>query len=398
MTEAREPRPPLAGIRVIELARVLAGPWAGQMLADMGADVIKVENPEGGDDTRAWGPPFVEGKDGENLSAAYYHSTNRNKRSIAVDLKSEEGQEIVRRLAASADVLIENFKLGGLERYGLDYESLKAINPKLVYCSITGFGQNGPYANFAGYDYIVQGMSGFMSITGEPDGQPMKAGVAIADIFTGIYAVTAIQAALIHAMKTGEGQHIDMALLDVMAAVLANQNMNYLVSGKAPVRLGNAHPNISPYEVVPTADGHLILAVGNDGQFRRLCTILGIAAAADDERFSTNKARVANKAEVRRIVSAETAKWQKRDLLTACESNAVPAGPINSIAEMFDDPQVKARGLRIDLADTDGNSIPGVRTPIVLSKTPLRYERPSPRIGEHQDEILAELADIEGKA
>ncbi len=398
MTEAREPRPPLAGIRVIELARVLAGPWAGQMLADMGADVIKVENPEGGDDTRAWGPPFVEGKDGENLSAAYYHSTNRNKRSIAVDLKSEEGQEIIRRLATSADVLIENFKLGGLEKYGLDYESLKAINPKLVYCSITGFGQNGPYANFAGYDYIVQGMSGFMSITGEPDGQPMKAGVAIADIFTGIYAVTAIQAALIHAMKTGEGQHIDMALLDVMAAVLANQNMNYLVSGKAPVRLGNAHPNISPYEVVPTADGHLILAVGNDGQFRRLCTILGIAAAADDERFSTNKARVANKAEVRRIVSAETAKWQKRDLLTACESNAVPAGPINSIAEMFGDPQVKARGLRIDLADADGNSIPGVRTPIVLSKTPLRYERPSPRIGEHQDEILAELADIEGKA
>ncbi|MFC3164503.1 CaiB/BaiF CoA transferase family protein [Ciceribacter thiooxidans] len=398
MTEARKPRPPLAGIRVIELARVLAGPWAGQMLADMGADVIKVENPEGGDDTRAWGPPFVEGKDGENLSAAYYHSTNRNKRSIAVDLKSEEGRDIVRRLVATADVVIENFKLGGLEKYGLDYESLKAINPKLVYCSITGFGQNGPYANFAGYDYIVQGMSGFMSITGEPDGQPMKAGVAIADIFTGIYAVTAIQAALIHAMKTGEGQHVDMALLDVMAAVLANQNMNYLVSGKAPVRLGNAHPNISPYEVVPTADGHLILAVGNDGQFKRLCTILGIAAVADDERFSTNKARVANKAEVRRIVSGETAKWVKRDLLTACESNAVPAGPINSIAEMFDDPQVKARGLRIDLDDVDGNSIPGVRTPIVLSKTPLRYERPSPRIGEHQDEVLAELADIEGKA
>ncbi|RYC12062.1 CaiB/BaiF CoA transferase family protein [Ciceribacter ferrooxidans] len=398
MTEAREPRPPLAGIRVIELARVLAGPWAGQMLADMGADVIKVETPEGGDDTRAWGPPFVEGKDGENLSAAYYHSTNRNKRSIAVDFRTEEGRDIVRRLVATADVVIENFKLGGLEKYGLDYESLKAINPKLVYCSITGFGQNGPYANFAGYDYIVQGMSGFMSITGEPDGQPMKAGVAIADIFTGIYAVTAIQAALIHAMKTGEGQHVDMALLDVMAAVLANQNMNYLVSGNAPVRLGNAHPNISPYEVVPTTDGHLILAVGNDGQFRRLCTILGIAAVADDERFSTNKARVANKTEVRRIVSAETAKWMKRDLLTACESNAVPAGPINSIAEMFDDPQVKARGLRIDLADVDGNSIPGVRTPIVLSKTPLRYERPSPRIGEHQDEVLAELADIEGKA
>ncbi len=398
MTDAPSRKPPLAGIRVIELARVLAGPWAGQMLADMGADVIKVENPEGGDDTRAWGPPFVEGDNGENLSAAYYHSTNRNKRSIGVDLRSPEGQEIVRRLVATADVVIENFKVGGLKKYGLDYESLKAINPRLVYCSITGFGQNGPYAEFAGYDYIVQGMSGFMSITGEPDGQPIKAGVAIADIFTGIYAVTAIQAALIHAMKTGEGQLVDMALLDVMSAVLANQNMNYLISGKSPVRLGNAHPNISPYEVVPTADGHLILAVGNDGQFKRLCAILGIEQVAEDERFATNKARVAHKAEVRRIVSTETTKWTKRDLLTACESNAVPAGPINSIAEMFDDPQVKARGLKIDLTDADGNTIPGVRTPIVLSETPLRYERPSPRVGEHRDEILAELEEIERKA
>lgn len=398
MTEQISKQPPLKGVRVIELARVLAGPWAGQMLADLGADVIKVENPEGGDDTRAWGPPFVEGKDGENLSAAYYHSTNRNKRSIAVDFRTEEGRETVRRLVATADVVIENFKLGGLKKYGLDYDSLKALNPKLIYCSITGFGQNGPYAEFAGYDYIVQGMSGFMSITGTPDGEPMKAGVAIADIFTGIYAVTAIQAALIHTMKTGEGQFIDMALLDVMSAVLANQNMNYLISGKAPQRLGNAHPNISPYEVVPTADGHLILAVGNDGQFRRLCSILGIEAVADDERFATNKARVSNKAEVRRIVTAETVKWAKHDLLSACEENAVPAGPINSIAEMFDDPQVKARGLKIDLEDADGNSIPGVRTPIVLSQTPLSYVRPSPRVGEHQDEILAELAEIERKA
>ena len=397
MTSKPSAPAPLAGIRVIELARVLAGPWAGQMLADLGADVIKVENPEGGDDTRAWGPPFVEGADGENLSAAYYHSTNRNKRSIAVDLKTPEGQETVRRLCASADVVIENFKRGGLEKYGLDYESLKAINPKLVYCSITGFGQNGPYADFAGYDYIVQGMSGFMSITGEKDGEPMKAGVAIADIFTGIYAVTAIQAALIHVMKTGQGQFVDMALLDVMSAVLANQNMNYLISGKPPVRLGNAHPNISPYEVVPTADGHLILAVGNDGQFKRLCTILGIPAVAEDERFATNKARVANKVEVRRIVTAETAKWQKRDLLTACETNAVPAGPINSIEEMFADPQIKARGLKIDLTDDKGTVIPSVRTPIVLSETPLRYERPSPRIGEHGEDILAELAELERK-
>ncbi|MBB4272637.1 CaiB/BaiF CoA transferase family protein [Rhizobium mongolense] len=394
MTDSRK-KPPLAGIRVIELARVLAGPWAGQMLADLGADVIKVENPDGGDDTRQWGPPFVEGGDGENLSAAYYHSANRNKRSVTADLKTEEGQSLVRRLAATADVLIENFKLGGLVKYGLDYESLRKINPKLVYCSITGFGQSGPYASLAGYDYIVQGMSGFMSITGEPDRQPMKAGVAIADIFTGIYAVAAIEAALIHALKTGEGQLVDMALLDVQSAVLANQNMNYLISGRAPARLGNAHPNISPYEVVPGADGFLILAVGNDNQFRRLCTILGLDGIAGDERFSTNKARVVNRDEVRRLISTETLKWQKADLLKACEENAVPAGAINTIEEMFADPQIKARGLRIDLPDAAGNVIPGVRTPVVLSETPLRYERPGPRLGEHQEEVLVELEALE---
>lgn len=393
--QTHDRQPPLKGIRVIELARVLAGPWAGQMLADMGADVIKIENPDGGDDTRAWGPPFVESVDGDNLSAAYYHATNRGKRSITADLRTVEGCDLVRRLIATADVVIENFKRGGLVKYGLDYQSLKALNPKLIYCSITGFGQTGPYADFAGYDYIVQGMSGFMSITGEPDGQPMKAGVAVADIFTGIYSVTAIQAAIIHAMRTGQGQHIDMALLDVQSAVLANQNMNYLISGKPPVRLGNAHPNISPYEVVPTADGFLILAVGNDGQFSRLCKILGLADIATDERYATNKARVAHKADVRRIISTETLKWQKRDLLTACESNAVPAGPINSIEEMFADPQVKARGLRVDLQAADGTTIPGVRTPIVLSETPLQYERPSPRLGEHQADVLAELEEIE---
>ncbi|OWW03281.1 CoA-transferase [Rhizobium sp. R72] len=397
MTDNQPQKPPLSGIRVIELARVLAGPWAGQMLADLGADVIKVENPEGGDDTRHWGPPFVEGADGENLSAAYYHAANRGKRSITADLKREEDQELVRRLIATADVVIENFKLGGLVKYGLDYESLKKINPKLVYCSITGFGQNGPYASLAGYDYIVQGMSGFMSITGEPDGQPMKAGVAIADIFTGIYAVAAIEAALIHTQRTGEGQLVDMALLDVQSAVLANQNMNYLVSGRAPTRLGNAHPNISPYEVVPATDGYLILAVGNDGQFRRLCVILGLEGVADDPRFLTNKARVANRDELRRLVSTETLKWQKTDLLRACEADAVPAGAINTIEEMFADPQIQARGLRVDLADAKGTVIPGVRTPVVLSRTPLRYERPSPRLGEHQEEVLAELAELERK-
>ncbi|KQV28357.1 CoA-transferase [Rhizobium sp. Root1203] len=397
MTDTQLKKPPLRGIRVIELARVLAGPWAGQMLADLGADVIKVENPDGGDDTRQWGPPFVESADGGNLSAAYYHSTNRGKRSVTADLKSDEGRALVRRLVATADVVIENFKVGGLVKYGLDYESLKKINPKLIYCSITGFGQTGPYAGLAGYDYIVQGMSGFMSITGEPEGQPMKAGVAIADIFTGIYAVSAIEAALIHALKTGEGQLVDMALLDVQSAVLANQNMNYLISGRPPTRLGNAHPNISPYEVVPTADGYLILAIGNDGQFGRLCSILGLETAADDERFSTNRARVANRDEVRRLVSTETLKRQKADLLRSCEENAVPAGAINTIEEMFADPQIEARGLRIDLRDSAGTVIPGVRTPVVLSQTPLRYERPSPRLGEHQEEVLAELAELEGK-
>ncbi|MFK0330017.1 CaiB/BaiF CoA transferase family protein [Rhizobium sp. NPDC090275] len=396
MTQTQPNKAPLAGIRVIELARVLAGPWAGQMLADLGADVIKVENPDGGDDTRHWGPPFVEGADGENLSAAYYHAANRGKRSITADLRSEEGQALVRRLVATADVVIENFKLGGLVKYGLDYESLREINPKLVYCSITGFGQTGPYAGLAGYDYIVQGMSGFMSITGEPDGQPMKAGVAIADIFTGIYAVSAIEAALIHALKTGEGQLIDMALLDVQSAVLANQNMNYLISGRPPTRLGNAHPNISPYEVVPTADGYLILAIGNDGQFRRLCGILDLPGIADDERFATNKARVANRDEVRRLVSTETLKWAKADLLSACEANAVPSGAINTIEDMFNDPQIIARGLRVDLEDSAGTVIPGVRTPVVLSRTPLSYERPSPRLGEHQEEVLAELIQWEG--
>jgi crotonobetainyl-CoA:carnitine CoA-transferase CaiB-like acyl-CoA transferase len=397
MTQTQPNKAPLAGIRVIELARVLAGPWAGQMLADLGADVIKVENPDGGDDTRHWGPPFVEGADDENLSAAYYHAANRGKRSIVADLSSEEGQALVRRLVATSDVVIENFKLGGLVKYGLDYESLRQINPKLVYCSITGFGQTGPYAGRAGYDYIVQGMSGFMSITGEPDGQPMKAGVAIADIFTGIYAVSAIEAALIHALKTGEGQLVDMALLDVQSAVLANQNMNYLISGRPPTRLGNAHPNISPYEVVPTADGYLILAIGNDGQFRRLCTILSLIGIAEDERFATNKARVANRDEVRRLVSTETLKWAKADLMKACEENAVPSGAINTIEDMFNDPQILARGLRVDLEDSAGTVIPGVRTPVVLSRTPLSYERPSPRLGEHQEEVLAELIQWEGK-
>ena len=386
---------PLKGFRVLELARVLAGPWAGQMLADLGADVIKVENPDGGDDTRHWGPPFLTGADGENLGAAYFHGTNRGKRSVTADLKDPGDLDFVRRLVARSDVLIENFKTGGLEKYGLDYQSLRQINPRLVYCSITGFGHTGPYAHNAGYDYIIQGMSGFMSITGEPDCQPMKAGTAIADLFTGIYAVSAIQAALIHVMKTGNGQHIDMALLDSQAAILANQNMNYLATGTSPQRMGNTHPNISPYEVVPTSDGHLILAVGNDGQFARLCKILGLEEMIDDPAFATNQARVGNRQTVHERIVEKTGAISRADLLARCEANAVPVGPINSIGEMFDDPQIKARGLRLDLDDGHGGTIPGVASPMRLSETPLRSERPSPRLGEHNAEVRSELDRLE---
>ncbi len=385
MTEA-----PLKGVRVIELARILAGPWAGQLLADLGADVVKVESPDG-DDTRKWGPPFVTGRDGENLSAAYYHSCNRGKRSIVVDFSTPEGAETVRRLAAGADVLIENFKLGGLKKYGLDYDSLSAVNPRLVYCSITGFGQTGPYAPRAGYDFIVQGMSGLMSITGAADGEPQKVGVAVTDIFTGLYCVVAIQAALRHADKTGEGQHIDMALLDAQVSVLANQNLNYLVSGTPPTRMGNAHPNIAPYEVLPAEDGHFILAVGNDGQFRKFCAVIGREELADDPAFATNSARVANRAALRRHMVESLAGRGRAELLAALEKAQVPASPINDIGQTFADPQVVARGMRLALDDGNGNALPSVRAPIVLSRTPLAYERPSPRLGEHTEDILAEL-------
>ncbi len=386
---------PLKGIRVLELARILAGPWAGQTLADLGADVIKVENPDGGDDTRSWGPPFIKGADGDDLDAAYYHGVNRNKRSVTADLKTPEGQEFVRRLAKQSDILIENFKTGGLTKYGLDYESLRKLNPKLIYCSITGFGHTGPYASFAGYDFIVQGMSGLMSITGEADGLPMKTGVAVADLFTGIYSVIGILAALRHAEATGQGQHIDMSLLDTQVGVLANQNMNYLATGISPKRIGNENPNIVPYEVIAAADGHIILAVGNDGQFQRACKILGLDALPADPRFATNEARVENRVLLRSIIAPAAARFGKRELLNLCEANAVPVGTINTIGEMFEDPQIKSRNLRVDLADSDGNTIPGVRTPIVMSQTPLRYETPSPRLGQHTAEVLAELERLE---
>ena len=383
--------PPLHGVRVIELARILAGPWAGQLLADLGADVIKVESPDGGDDTRKWGPPFVTGADGENLSAAYYHACNRGKRSIAVDFSTPEGAETIRKLVASADVLIENFKLGGLKKYGLDHDSLKATNPKLVYCSITGFGQDGPYAPRAGYDFIIQGMSGLMSITGPAGGEPQKVGVAVTDIFTGLYSVIAIQAALRHAAATGQGQHIDMALFDTQISVLANQNLNYLVSGVAPVQMGNAHPNIAPYEVLPVADGHFILAVGNDGQFKKFCAVVGLDGVADDPHFATNAARVANRTTLRPLMEARLKTFDRAALLALLDAAGVPAAPINTIADAFADPQAIARGMRMDLADDHGNSLPSVRAPMLMSQTPLTYHRPSPRLGEHTDEILAEL-------
>ncbi|SDA85632.1 CaiB/BaiF CoA transferase family protein [Mesorhizobium qingshengii] len=383
--------PPLKGVRVVELARILAGPWAGQLLADLGADVIKVESPDGGDDTRKWGPPFVIGKDGENLSAAYYHSCNRGKRSIAIDFSTPEGAETVRRLVATSDVLIENFKLGGLKKYGLDYDSLRKINPRLVYCSITGFGQDGPYAPRAGYDFIIQAMAGMMSITGEVGREPQKAGVAISDIFTGLYSVIAIQAALRHAEQTGEGQHIDMALFDTQISALGNQNLNYLVSGKSPVQMGNAHMNIAPYEVVPVRDGHIILAVGNDGQFAKFCAAVGLDDLPTNPDFATNPARVANRVKLREHVIEALKTFDRDPLLAKLEAASVPASPINTIGQMFADPQTIARGMRLDLDDGHGNLLPSVRAPMVMSGTPLVYERPSPRLGEHTEEILAEL-------
>ncbi|TNC49778.1 CoA transferase [Rubellimicrobium rubrum] len=374
-------RPPLDGLRVLELARILAGPWAGQLLSDLGATVVKVESPEG-DDTRRWGPPFID-HDGES-AAAYFHACNRGKRSVVADFATQEGQETVRRLAAGADVVIENFKLGGLDRYGLGWEALSASNPRLVWCSITGFGQDGPYAHRAGYDYIVQGMSGLMSVTGDPGGEPQKVGVAVTDIFTGLYAATAILAAIHQRNATGTGQRIDMALLDVATAITANQAMNYLASGVAPMRMGNAHPNIVPYQVFSCADGHAIVAVGNDGQFRRLCSLLGLEALASDPAYATNPARLIHRATLVPILQDAMLRLTRDDLLGRCEAQGVPAGPINDMADVFADPQVVARRLRID---PDG--VPGVRTPIVFSDASLSLDRASPRLGEHQDTLSA---------
>jgi crotonobetainyl-CoA:carnitine CoA-transferase CaiB-like acyl-CoA transferase len=373
----------LEGLKVVELARVLAGPWAGQTLADLGADVIKVESPAG-DDTRKWGPPFVERDD--DRSAAYFHSTNRGKRSITIDLKSDEDRKTLHALVADADVLIENFKVGGLAKYGFDYESLRSRNPGLIYCSITGFGQTGPYAHRAGYDYIIQGMAGLMSVTGDPVGQPQKVGVAVTDIFTGVYACTAILAALRQRDETGKGQHIDMALMDVATSIMANQAMNYLTTDEAPVRIGNAHQNLTPYQVFDCSDGWIIIATGNDAQYQRLCQLLDLSDMATEPEFLTNADRIQNRDEMTRRITDATLQMTKAELLQACEEQGVPAGPINDLAEVFADPQVVARGMRQDVG-----GVPTVRNPMIFSDAELKMTRPSPKLGEHTDEIKAKL-------
>jgi crotonobetainyl-CoA:carnitine CoA-transferase CaiB-like acyl-CoA transferase len=368
---------PLAGVRVLELARILAGPWAGQTLADLGAEVIKIESPEG-DDTRRWGPPFVEHEGAR--SAAYFHSCNRGKKSVIADFTEAAGRDRVRDLARGADVLIENFKLGGLAKYGLDYASLSAENPGLIYCSITGFGQTGPYAHRAGYDYIIQGMAGLMSVTGETGRQPQKVGVAVTDIFTGLYAANAVLAALHLRRATGRGQHIDMSLMDSAVAIMANQAMNYLATGTAPGRLGNAHPNLVPYQVFDCADGWIIIATGNDAQYQRLCAILG------RPDYRTNAARIAHRDALTQALTQATQAWRKADLLAACEDQAVPAGPINDLAEVFADPQVIARGTQIA-----PGGVPGVRPPFRFSDADLALDRPAPVLG--QDDAVTGWSD-----
>jgi crotonobetainyl-CoA:carnitine CoA-transferase CaiB-like acyl-CoA transferase len=378
---------PLAGVRVLELARILAGPWAGQLLADLGATVIKVERPGAGDDTRGWGPPFVAGPGPK--TAAYFHSTNRGKHSVTADFERAEDRDLVRKLAGEADAVIENYKVGGLKKYGLDYPSLAAVNPGIVYCSITGFGQDGPYAARAGYDFIIQGMGGLMSLTGDPAGEPQKVGVAFADIFTGLYAANAIQAALIARGQAGRGSFIDMALLDTEVAVLANQALNYLASGKAPTRLGNAHPNIVPYQVFRTKDRDVIVACGNDAQFRRICEIIGRADLADDARFASNAGRVAGRAELVPVLAAAFAQMDSATLLDALEDAGVPAGPINPLDAVFDDPQVTHRGMRREAVRADGSRVPTVRSPIVMDGRAAVSERASPALGDADDAVRA---------
>ncbi|WP_277373248.1 CaiB/BaiF CoA-transferase family protein [Pseudomonas sp. AA-38] len=386
----------LSHIRVLDLSRVLAGPWCGQILGDLGAEVIKVERPGTGDDTRHWGPPYIKDAEGnDSREAAYFQSANRNKQSLTLDFTQPEGQRLVRELVTQCDVLLENFKVGGLAAYGLDYESLKAINPRLIYCSITGFGQTGPYAKRAGYDFMIQGLGGLMSLTGRPEGEegagPIKVGVALTDILTGLYATVGVLAALNQREQSGIGQHIDVALLDVQVACLANQAMNYLATGVSPKRLGNAHPNIVPYQDFPSADGSFILAVGNDGQFRKFCEVAGIAHLADDSRFASNKARVAHRAELIPLLRQATVFKTTAQWVELLEKAGVPCGPINDLQQVFADPQVQARGLRLDLPNALGSATPQVASPLRLSATPVAYRAAPPLLGQHTDALLERL-------
>ncbi|MCU5788175.1 CaiB/BaiF CoA transferase family protein [Alloalcanivorax marinus] len=390
----------LSHLRVLDLSRVLAGPWAGQILGDLGARVIKVERPGRGDDTRGWGPPYLkDGDGGDTDQAAYYLSANRNKESVAIDITRPEGQALVRKLAAECDVVLENFKVGGLKRYGLDYDSLKAVNPKLIYCSITGFGQDGPYASRAGYDFMIQALGGLMSLTGRPDGEagagPMKVGVALTDITTGLYATIAVLAALTHRDRTGEGQHLDMALFDVQVACLANQAMNFLTTGRSPQRAGNAHPNIVPYQDFPTADGDLILTVGNDDQFARFCEVAGHPEWAGDPRFATNRSRVEHREVLVPLLRQTTVMKTTREWLDALEAVGVPCGPVNTLEQVFEDPQARARGLRREMAHPAAGTVPTVASPLRLSATPAQYRRPPPLLGEHTREVLGDLLGID---
>ncbi len=386
---------PLKGFRVLDLSRILAGPWASQMLADLGAEVIKIERPGSGDDTRGWGPPYMPDRAGDATSeAAYFHATNRGKRSVCIDMSQSDGQALIRDLAKDCDVLIENFKLGGLKKYKLDYPALKRINPGLVYCSITGFGQTGPYADRAGYDFMIQAMGGMMSVTGEADGLPMKIGVALADVLTGLYAANAIQAALIHQQKTGAGQYIDMALLDVQVATLANQAMNYLASGDSPGRLGNAHPNIVPYQAFQTADGYIILAIGNDAQFEKFCDLANSSELAADERFRSNSNRVKNRETL--VPQVEKIMLQKSSIewLDALNERAIPCGPINNVEQVFDDPQVRHRGMQLELDHPVAGKVASVANPIKLSVTPVEYQQAPPMLGEHTNSVLTSLLGL----
>ncbi len=391
---------PLKDVRVLDLSRVLAGPWAGQTLADLGAEVIKVERPGAGDDTRGWGPPFLADGDGNPTSdAAYFLAANRGKQSVTIDFTRPEGQELVRQLAASCDIVLENFKVDGLAQYGLDYQSLKAVNPAIIYCSITGFGQTGPYRQLAGYDFLIQGMGGLMSVTGEPDGAPgggpMKVGVAIVDIFTGMYATTAVLAALVHRERTGVGQHIDLALLDVQVATLANQATNYLVSGRSPGRLGNSHPNIVPYQAFATSDSHIILAVGNDEQFRKFCGVAGVPHLAADERFAANQGRVRNREALIPELSALFRSRSKAAWIEELGKAGVPCGPINNLEEVFADPQVQARSMCQTVQHSAAGAIPLVGTPMKFSETPGGSRQAPPLLGEHTSSVLERLLGLD---